>query len=142
LFQYASGPVTAGTPASAVHIGFSSEFAPTYTWDATSGTWLRSTRAGPFVVKSGAQIAPKNVVALPVVYGGTGLGQIGAEAQLVGHGTVQVFTNGRVVAGTWTRADKAQPMKLVDAQGAPIRLTPGNTWVELPDVSYAITVTP
>ena len=90
-------PVAAGTPASAVHIAFANqEFAPTYTWDAASGTWKRSTRAGPFVVKSGAQIAPKNVVVLPVVYGGTGVGNIGAEAQLVGSGTVQVFTNGRV----------------------------------------------
>ena len=65
-----------GRPASAVHIAFANqEFAPTYTWDAASGTWKRSTRAGPFVVKSGAQIAPKNVVVLPVVYGGTGVGQ-------------------------------------------------------------------
>src|SRR6185312_673905 len=143
LFDYAAKPVTAGTPASAVHIAFANqEFAPTYTWDAASGTWKRSTRAGPFVVKTGAQVAPKNVVVLPVVYGGTGLGNIGAEAQLVGSGTVQVFTNGRVITGTWTRPDKAQPMKLVDAKGAPILLTPGNTWVELPDTSYAVTVTP
>jgi hypothetical protein len=143
LFQYATKPVAAGTTASTVHVAFANqEFAPTYTWDAASGTWKRSTRSGPFVVRSGAQIAPKNVVVLPVVYGGTGVGNIGAEAQLVGTGTVQVFTNGRVVTGTWTRPDKATPMKLVDAGGAPIELTPGPTWVELPDVSYAITVTP
>lgn len=142
LFGYASAPVTAGTPASAVHIAFSNqEFAPTYTWDPASGTWKRSTRAGAFVVKSGAQIAPKNVVVVPVVYQG-GVGVIGAEAQLVGNGTVQVFTNGRQITGTWTRSDKAQPMKLVDANGKPIELTPGNTWVELPDVSYGIQVTP
>jgi hypothetical protein len=141
LFQYSTTPVTAGTPATAVHIAFANqEFAPTYTWDPASGTWKRSTRAGPFVVKTGAQVAPKNVVVLPVVYGGTGLGNIGAEAQLVGSGTAQVFTNGRVITGTWTRPDKAQPMKLVDAKGAPIRLTPGQTWVELPDTSYAVQV--
>jgi hypothetical protein len=93
------------------------------------------------MAKSGAQIAPVNVVVLPVGYAG-GVGKIGAEAGLVGNGTVQVFTNGRVVTGTWTRADKAQPMQLVDANGKPIELTPGNTWVELPDPSYAITVTP
>jgi hypothetical protein len=143
LFSYSAKPVTTGTPASAVTIAFANrEFAPTYTWDAASGTWKRSTSAGPFIVKSGAQIAPKNVVVLPVVYGGTGLGNIGAEAQLVGNGTVQVFTNGRVITGTWTRPDKAQPMKLVDANGKPIALTPGNTWVELPATSYAVTVTP
>ena len=142
LFQYAAAPVTAGTPVSAVHIGFAGEFAPTYTWDAASGTWKRATRDGPFMVKSGAQVATKNVVVLSVVYGGTGLGQIGAEAQLVGTGTANVFTNGRQITGTWTRSDKAKPISLLDAAGKPIQLTPGNTWVELPDTSYAITPTP
>ena len=38
LFDYAAAPVTAGTPASAVHIAFANrEFAPTYTWEAPSG---------------------------------------------------------------------------------------------------------
>ncbi len=141
-FAYSAEPVTAGSPATAVSIAFANrEFAPTYTWDAASGTWKRSTSAGPFVAKSGAQIAPKNVVVMPVVYGGTGVGNIGAEAQLVGNGPVQVFTNGRVIQGTWTRPDKAQPMKLVGANGKPILLTPGSTWVELPDTTYAIAVT-
>lgn len=141
LFGYATKPVTAGAPAAAVHIGFSREFAVTYTWEPTKGVWLRTTDAGPFLTKSGAQIAPKNVVVLPVVYKG-GVGVIGAEAQLVGSGTVQVFTNGRVVQGTWTRPDVEQPMKLTASNGTPIQLTPGQTWVELPDVSYAIQVTP
>jgi len=80
-------------------------------------------------------------VVLPVGYA-NGVGNIGAEAQLIGTGTVQVFTNGRVITGTWTRPDKATPMKLVDAKGTTIQLTPGNTWVELPDTSYAVQVTP
>jgi hypothetical protein len=143
LFTYAATAGASGTPASAVHIAFANrEFAPTYTWDAASRTWKRATSAGPFVAKSGAQIAPKNVVVLPAVYGGTGVGNIGAEAQLVGTGTVQVFTNGHVVTGTWNRPDKATKMTFVDAAGKPITLTPGPTWVELPDVSYAVTVTP
>lgn len=140
VFDYATGAVTAGRVVTSVHIGFSSEFAPTYTWDAASGTWRRSTRAGPFVVKSGAQIAPRNVVVLPVVYGGAGLGQIGAEARLVGAGPVKVFTNGREIDGTWSRAAKTDRIALVGADGTPIRLTPGQTWVELPDVSYPIDV--
>ncbi|MGZ6954198.1 MAG: DUF3048 domain-containing protein, partial [Acidimicrobiia bacterium] len=139
LFQYSKGPATAGTPATAVHIGFSREFAPTYTWDAASGTWLRSTPAGPFVTKSGKQIAPQNVIVMPVTYAG-GVGVIGAEAQLVGNGTVQVLTNGRVVQGTWQRAAKADHITFSDTSGKPIRLTPGQTWVELPDVSYSIDV--
>ena len=126
--------------ATSVRIGFSAEFAPTYTWDGASGSWLRSTRDGPFMTKSGAQIAPKNVVVLSVVYGGAGLGEIGAEAQLVGSGPLKVFTAGGVVDGTWKHTDKTARFELVDVNGAPIRLTPGSTWVELPDTSYPIDV--
>jgi len=141
LFRYSAEPVTAGTPATAVHIAFANrEFAPTYTWDAASGTWKRSTSAGAFGVKSGAQGAPTNVVVLSVGYA-NGVGRIGAEAQLVGTGKVQVFTNGRVITGTWNRPDKQTPMQLTSDAGKPIALTPGPTWVELPDVSYAVEVT-
>jgi hypothetical protein len=140
LFDYSTKPITAGAPASSVHIGFSREFAVTYTFDAPTGHWLRATVAGPFVTKSGAQIAPTNVIVLPVTYAG-GVGVIGAQAQLVGNGPVQVFTNGRVIQGTWARAANAEPMKFTAADGSPIRLTPGPTWVELPDATYAIDVT-
>lgn len=139
LFDYAAAPVSAGTAVASVRVGFSGEFAVTYTWDTGSGTWLRTTRSGPFRMKSGTQIAPTNVIVLPVTYTG-GVGRIGAEAQLVGSGSVKVFTNGRLIEGTWSRADKAQRMTFSDAAGKPIRLTPGSTWVELPDASYAVDV--
>ena len=140
LFEYLGvkdAPV--GIPVISVRIGFSGEFAPTYTWDAASGSWLRSTQDGPFMSKSGVQIAPRNVVVLPAVYAG-GLGEIGAEAQLVGSGPIQVFTGGVQINGTWARADKAARLTLTDTNGAAIRLSPGSTWVELPDVSYAVDV--
>jgi len=141
LFDYATAKATtSGTPVTSVRVGFAGEFAVTYTWASGSGTWLRSTRAGPFVTKSGSQVAPNNVVVLSVVYGGTGLGQIGAEAQLVGQGPVKVFTNGHEIDGTWSRATKADRIELNGADGKPILLTPGQTWVELPDTSYAVDV--
>ncbi len=142
LFGYSPTPITAGVPVTSVHVSFSNrEFAPTYTWDGGSGTWLRSTSAGPFTTKSGKQIAPTNVIVLSVAYAG-GVGQIGAEAQLVGQGSVKVFTNGYEVDGTWSRTDKAQRIEFKDAAGKPILLTPGSTWVELPDVSYPIEAVP
>jgi len=65
----------------------------------------------------------------------------GAEAQLVGTGEVQVFTDGKVITGTWTRPAKEQPAQLVDAAGAPILLTPGQTWVEVAQPQYAVNIT-
>jgi hypothetical protein len=139
-FDYAPASAqTPGTPVVSVHIGFQGEFGVTYTWDSGSGTWLRSTSSGPFVAKSGTQVAPKNVVVLPAAYAG-GVGQIGAEAQLVGQGPVKVFTNGHEIDGTWSRTNKADRIEFKGVDGKPILLTPGSTWVELPDPSYAIDV--
>jgi hypothetical protein len=140
LFGYrkAGAPAT-GSPATSVSIGFARGYDVTYTWDPAQGGWLRSSSAGPFRARSGVQIAPANVVVLKVAYAG-GLGQIGAEAQLVGQGQAWVLTGGAVVQGTWTRTDRAAPTQLLGPDGAPIALTPGSTWVELPDTSYAVTV--
>jgi hypothetical protein len=42
-----------------------------------------------------------------------------------------VFTGGRMITGTWTRADRLNPFTLTDDAGAPILLTPGRTFFEL-----------
>ncbi len=129
----------AATPATSVSIGYSRDYAVSYTWDAPTGAWLRSTAGRPFVSRSGAQIATQNVVILPVVYRG-GVGQEGAEAQLVGHGSVIVLRDGTSTLGTWERRDVGEHMTLRTAGGDLINLAPGHTWVELPDVSYTVDV--
>jgi hypothetical protein len=111
-------------------------------WDAPSGTWTRSVFSRP-ETSTGLPLAPKNVVVMTVPYVGGDPRHfgIGAEAALTGEGKLQVFTGGKVIAGTWKRPDKAKPAVLLDATGAEIKLTPGQTWVELPDATYAITIT-
>jgi len=142
LFEYlAPGGPSAGRPAAAVRIGFAAGYAVTYTWDGASRVWARSMGGVAFKAASGAAVAPADVVVLSVRYAG-GVGAQGAEAQLVGEGRAWVFADGKVVEGRWVRPDRGRPARLVDADGAPIRLVPGTTWVELPDVSYAVEVTP
>jgi hypothetical protein len=154
LFTYrAAHAAVAGTPATSVRVGFlgagsayrgSPSFAVTWNWDAASGTWKRSIFGSPENVASGAQLAPKNVVVMFVPYTGGDPrdANIGAEAQLTGHGTAVVFTAGMEILGTWSRPDKAKPAQLLDATGKQIALTPGQTWVELPDIGYSLTKTP
>ncbi len=55
------------------------------------------------------------------------------EAQTVGEGPAWVFSNGQVVEGRWKREFTLFPIEYVDADGEPIALQPGNTWVELAD---------
>jgi len=67
---------------------------------------------------------------------------LGAEAVLTGHGKALVYVAGKEIAGTWSRPDKNHPAQLLDAAGKVIKLTPGQTWVELPDTTYSVTKTP
>src|SRR5262249_49382482 len=113
-------------------------------WDAASATWKRAIFGSPEVVASGKQLAPKNIVVMFVNYvgGDPNHSNIGAEAQLTGTGKALVFTAGKEITGTWSRPDKSRPAQLLNAAGQPIALTPGQTWGELPDVSYSVTKTP
>jgi hypothetical protein len=147
LFLYrAAGQAPTGDPASTATVGFKNGYAVTWRWNPISGGWTRVIFGRPEVAISGATLAPKNVVVMTVNYVGgdprpAHLG-IGAEAQLVGTGPLQVFTAGKVIKGTWSRSDKEHPAKLLDATGNEIKLTPGQTWVELPDPTMPVTSTP
>jgi len=145
LFTYRA-PHTAvgGVPATSVHVGFLSGFDVTWTWDPATGTWKRSIFGSPEITASGQQLAPKNVVVMFVQYvgGDAAHSNIGAEAELTGQGQALVFTGGHEIKGTWSRPDKTAPAQLLNAAGRPIALTPGQTWVELPDTSYSVTKTP
>lgn len=142
LFDYrATDEPPAGTPARAVTIGFLPPYAVTWDWNAKSGSWQRQIFGGPDLGDPGGQVTTKNVVVLSVGYLGGPHGTDG-QVELMGSGPVSVFTAGHVITGTWSRADIAQPVRLTDAANQPIRLTPGPTWVELPDVSYPVTTIP
>jgi hypothetical protein len=143
LFFYRKADATvAGEPVASVRVGFLAGFAVTWTWDKTSGTWQRAIFDQPEVAGSGKQFAPANVVVLSTRYVGGNSYGLGAEAELVGTGPAWVFTAGKVVKGTWSRPDKSKPAQLLDGANSTIKLAPGQTWVELPDVSYEVTVTP
>ncbi len=115
-----------GEPVQAMTLGFSRPYDPTYTFDAATNTWARAYGATPHVAASGVGITPTNVIVQFVTYTGSG-----GEGQLIGSGDVWVFSNGQLVRGRWYKPDAVTPTVFVDALGAPIRLQPGRTWVEL-----------
>jgi len=128
---------------SSFHVGFAAGYDVTWTWDPQKQVWVRTTHppAAPDVDAGGVHLSAPNVVVLFVQYKG-GVGVEGSEAQLTGSGNALVFINGSEVKGKWSRPDKGHAAKLTDADGKEIELTPGKTWVELPDVTYAVTTTP
>jgi|tagenome__1003787_1003787.scaffolds.fasta_scaffold20860531_2 hypothetical protein len=146
LFSYRkAGAKVAGDPVASFVVGFSTGYAPTWTWDVKAKSWARtpgSSNASVYDADGNPiDISAQNVVVMFVQYAG-GVGNEGSEAVMTGTGPAWVFTNGKVVKGTWTRPDKEKPAKFLDDSGKPIKLTPGQTWVELPDASYPVTVLP
>jgi hypothetical protein len=142
LFAYRTPdePLAAGArPAASVNIvyGGGGGSAPIdYVWDANIGGWARSQKGTPHVDAAGVQVAPQNVVIQFVDYIDTGYvdlsGAAVPEAVLVGEGTAWVLTNGHLIEGRWSKPSPDAVTQYLDAAGAPIKLTPGRTWVSLP----------
>ena len=107
----------------------------TMTWDPALGGWARTQKGSSHVDADGVQIAPPNVIVQFVPYRDTGLVDTSntpvPEALLVGSGTAWVFTDGAAVAATWSKPTDDALTTYTAADGAPIALTPGMTWIAL-----------
>ena len=102
-----------------------------WTYDAASNTYARSQDGQPHLDQEAGPITAANIVVLTVDYQPSPVDANSPEAQTIGTGEVTVYTGGKSVTGTWTRADRTAVFTLTAADGTPILLTPGNTWVEL-----------
>ncbi len=150
LFTYrADGAAlpTSALPAFGVSVPFTPNARVSYAWDAERKGWDRFQVDGEhalsdsaFVDADGVQVAPANVVVLVTPYGTSPADSRSPMALTVGEGDAYVFTDGAMVAGRWVRPDAAKPWQLLDGSGAPIALTPGRTWVELPRVGTEVAV--
>lgn len=104
-----------------------------FNWDPASRSWLRSQGGTPHVDAAGVRVAPENVVVIEIDYDRSGqLGRSVPHAVVTGSGPVTVLTNGQAVRGTWSRPTLADPLRLTTAKGEPIKLIPGQTFIELP----------
>lgn len=104
-----------------------------YAWNATRKGWDRSQRGSLHLTVDGkteTPISPPNVVVIEVVYAESSTPG-SPQAVTVGSGKAHVFTDGKVIDGTWSRKENGDPWTLTDDAGTAIALTPGKTWVQL-----------
>ena len=139
LFAFRSkGTAATGSPVRSMTVHYQSPYDVTWTWSAKSRTWLRTRFGAPDILADGHRVQAANVVVLSIPYSPNPDVPDG-RGVIDGSGPAEVFSAGRVTRGTWSRTDQNQPPKLLDGKGHEIALTPGQTWVELPDRSYPIT---
>jgi len=104
-------------------------------WDTAARGWRRTQNGEIHVDAAGKQVTPANVVIQFVTYHDTGqvdsTGTAVPEADVVGQGDAWVLTGGMLIPCRWSKASDNDITHYTDASGAPVRLTPGKTWVEL-----------
>lgn len=98
------------------------------TWVWWGSGWLRWEYGRRHTTEDAGQVVAANVVILETTYAGE---PKVPTAGTVGSGHAAVFSNGAVVEGTWIRSAITDRFALFAADGAPIRLAPGRTWIEL-----------
>jgi Protein of unknown function (DUF3048) N-terminal domain/Protein of unknown function (DUF3048) C-terminal domain/Abnormal spindle-like microcephaly-assoc'd, ASPM-SPD-2-Hydin len=104
-------------------------------WDPAKGLFLRSQDGSPHELTEG-QASADNVVVLVTQYGLNPDG--GPNAETVGSGAAYIYTDGRKLEGTWSRQSPQDPFTF-EADGQPLLLAPGRTWVEIVDEAHNLT---
>lgn len=136
IFRY--GAAAAGSrPSDGVHLEFRGRVVTLvdWKWDAGKSGWTRVQNDTPHVDAEGTQVTATNVVVQVVPYEDTGIrdqsGEPVPEAKLVGEGRALLFRDGTVTEGKWSKASPEAITEYKTADGQPLNLNPGQTWVEL-----------
>lgn len=100
-----------------------------YDYDPTNNVYLRSMAGRPHTdERSGAQLSPKVVVAMAVPWSQSGIYSV---YQTTGEGTAFIFQDGQVQQVTWKKAGDKEQIQFVGADGKPVALDAGQTWISL-----------
>jgi hypothetical protein len=107
-------------------------------WHWAKGQWVRSLDGQPMLLENGAPISADNLV-IQVVKTTEGefkdvAGYPSPEVDLTGKGKAWVLRDGKLIVGTWERADTADFTTFLTKSGEEIALKPGTTFVELAPV--------
>lgn len=145
LFSY-SAVVPASPQVAAVTLTWSPYYSAGWVWSPGTQRWLREVNGLPASSASGVALSAANVIVervatYPGPYAEDSRGDVGVRSVTVGQGTALVLRDGHAIAATWQRPTLAAPTTYRDAAtGAPLTLTPGNTWLELLPTSGSVTV--
>jgi hypothetical protein len=116
-----------------------------YDYDRATNTYLRGVTKFPKQIDAanGKRVAPKNVVIMLMHFGPLNDGHPNKkrlEADLIGHGTAWIATNGQTIKGSWVKTAVTSPTRFFDASGAPVTLTVGQTFIQVMPTGTKVTI--
>jgi hypothetical protein len=107
-----------------------------YRYDERSGRYRRSMPWGPHMLADGTRVATDNVLVIRArqryakIYSGSGHQEPIHDISRA-TGIFYYFHGGTYVTGTWTKGTIEQPFRFTLTDGRPLKMAPGQTYVEL-----------
>ena len=129
-FRDAGEALQQGAAASGVDISFG-QIEASYRWDAALGGWARTQNGNPHTDFDGVRVAPENVIVQFVRYRQSPANAATPEPVLTGGGEAWIFSDGRLVRGTWERLSELDVTTFRSDNALIVPLTPGRTWIAL-----------
>lgn len=115
-----------------------------YRYDRASNTYLRgvSGQSEQIDAATGERVAPRNVVVMLMSFAplNDGSNKRRLEARVVGSGKAWISTNGRTTVGTWKKSSQTGPTRFYDADGTPVTLTVGQTFIQVMPLGSKVTI--
>ncbi|MGC3994949.1 MAG: DUF3048 domain-containing protein [Propionicimonas sp.] len=123
-----------------------------YTWSEKQGRYLRSMPWGKHVLADGTRVSCDNVL---VIKAKQVFGKIYASGKIKTsgpyhmepihkiineQGTFYYAQGGKYVKGTWTKGEVNEVFQFTLDDGSPLKMAPGQTFVELPNTTSKITI--
>lgn len=125
-------PVVAEIPLTARGIVFDisgANYNTSYTYDPASNSYARVLAGRAHTDQdSGKQITPSVVVAMITEYG-IHPDRVHSVYRTTGTGEVLVFQDGKITKGTWKKESQTASLQLLGADGNPLPLNAGQTWI-------------
>lgn len=140
-YQIKDTVLETGKPAIAITLKYPA-MTSKFEYDSTTGLYKRFRNGKEHMERvSGKQLQAKNIIIQYVrnydIPGDTAGRQ---ELDTVGSGKGYYITNGRVIELKWSKESRSAQTKYSDAQGNPILLNRGQTWIQIMPVNAKVTI--
>jgi hypothetical protein len=124
-----------GKDVGALTMTFSSFITADWTYDDAKNNWLREQNGSEHATADGRTVSADNVVVMRVQsrQGNRtdSAGNPTVELDVIGKGKMQLFRDGRVYKGRWSKETAEKPLEFTWKGGEPLPLRPGQTWIEI-----------
>lgn len=132
----------AGTNAEKVTIKYSSAYTCGFDYDKETKMYLRTRKGKPQIERTTQkQLTAENIL-IQFVKNHTIQGDKEGrqEVYTVGSGTGYYITKGKAIKIKWSKSDRSSPTRYVDEAGNPIKMNPGQTWIQITPANGKVTI--